>query len=1008
MAAPPAVPTPSFPRGSEWRKWDLHIHSPLSALNNQFPQLIKGEPDWNKYIAALESLTDISVIGITDYFTVEGYRKVREYRNAGRLGNIKLVLPNIEFRLDKIINTSGGPRRINYHVLFSDALSPDEIDEHFLQELKFRFEGDPQRPDFHLSARRTNLELLGRQLKREHAAFNDGRSDFEIGCMNATVDPSEIKRVVHNNEKIFKGKYLIVLAEEHLGLLDWNGQDHLTRKILLQGADGVFSANPRTVGWTRGDGDLTPEQFEAEFKSLKPCLHGSDAHCLPDIGKPAMDRYCWIKADTTFEGLKQVLYEPHERIYIGDRPANLKHDHHVIERIQITNAPSWFAPVDIPLNRDLVAIIGPRGSGKSALAEAIAFAGGAGTFHSSGDIQDSFLYKASKRSAANATPITGAKVSLYWQNGENDSVDIPSILRHGKEEEKVKYLPQKFVERLCAPENNQQLEEEIERVIFQRINKTDRQDASNFRELRQASTTALQLRRQKLIRNIQALNQSIADTHVRIALKPGKERELKQKQTELQALMKNAPQVPQANKQELQLLETLVKEKQTLEQEITRLTQQVNTLDAIGAKFDVLKDDLASFNTEIISLLESIELSGEKDKFQVCVPIDVVDILGARRRVLADAIEVLKTGRATETAGDAPAEPPANLQSIEKRIEELRAQSKLTEAKRNEYDKFQKDRQQLETSINALEREIKEIIDILTPRAKAEAEARIERYLDCFGLLKEERAILEKLYEPLRDALLASNEIAKKLTFVSRVTFAIPRHASKGSELLDRRKAVIKDEEEMEEELKKYFDQIEGANFERNEIRSALNALREAFLAREGNRVRIEDQLRKDRTAKDFADWFYGTDDFAVTYSIKFDGKDLHLLSPGEKGIVLLLLYLEAENEDNRPLIIDQPDDNLDNVSVYPSLIEYFRTRKRTRQVVIITHNPNLVVNTDAEQVFVASFDGSRSPKVSYRSGALEDTNPTGPTVGIKEEVCKILEGGTKAFQLREQRYAIT
>ena len=72
-------------------------------------------------------------------------------------------------------------------MLFSESLSVDEIDEHFLQELKFRFEGDPQRPDFHLSARRTNLELLGRQLKKEHAAFNDGRSDFEIGCMNATV-----------------------------------------------------------------------------------------------------------------------------------------------------------------------------------------------------------------------------------------------------------------------------------------------------------------------------------------------------------------------------------------------------------------------------------------------------------------------------------------------------------------------------------------------------------------------------------------------------------------------------------------------------------------------------------------------------------------------------------------------------------------------------------------------------------------------------------------------------
>jgi len=46
-----------------------------------------------------------------------------------------------------------------------------------------------------------------------------------------------------------------------------------------------------------------------------------------------------------------------------------------------------------------------------------------------------------------------------------------------------------------------------------------------------------------------------------------------------------------------------------------------------------------------------------------------------------------------------------------------------------------------------------------------------------------------------------------------------------------------------------------------------------------------------------FADWFYGIEDFSVTYSIKFDGKDLHLLSPGEKGVVLLLLYLEAENQ---------------------------------------------------------------------------------------------------------------
>lgn len=81
--------------------------------------------------------------------------------------------------------------------------------------------------------------------------------------------------------------------------------------------------------------------------------------------------------------------------------------------------------------------------------------------------------------------------------------------------------------------------------------------------------------------------------------------------------------------------------------------------------------------------------------------------------------------------------------------------------------------------------------------------------------------------------------------------------------------------------------------------------------------------------------------------------------------------------------------------------------RKTTRQI-IISHNPNLVINTDAEQVLVARFDGSQSPKIVYRAGALEDTNPTGPILGIREEACKILEGGTKAFQLREQRYSIS
>src|SRR5579864_3372382 len=100
------MPTsPVLSRGSEWHKWDLQIHSPMSALNNQFPLKSGGTPDWDAYIAGLEGISDTPVMGITDYFSIEGYKKILEFKKAGRLPNVKLILPNIEFRIDKIIAT---------------------------------------------------------------------------------------------------------------------------------------------------------------------------------------------------------------------------------------------------------------------------------------------------------------------------------------------------------------------------------------------------------------------------------------------------------------------------------------------------------------------------------------------------------------------------------------------------------------------------------------------------------------------------------------------------------------------------------------------------------------------------------------------------------------------------------------------------------------------------------------------------------------------------------------
>ncbi len=85
-----------YGRGSEWRRWDLHVHSPGTALNDQFGS-------WDEYIAAIESADPhIAVIGITDYATVRTYKKFLEYRGQRKMPKIILAMPNIEFRRTRL------------------------------------------------------------------------------------------------------------------------------------------------------------------------------------------------------------------------------------------------------------------------------------------------------------------------------------------------------------------------------------------------------------------------------------------------------------------------------------------------------------------------------------------------------------------------------------------------------------------------------------------------------------------------------------------------------------------------------------------------------------------------------------------------------------------------------------------------------------------------------------------------------------------------------------------
>ena len=210
---------PLCPRGSEWRRWDLQVHTPFSALNNGFGQ------DFDHYAKtvfekAIEN--KIAVIGVTDYFCIDGYKRLLALRDdavslSALIGEDHaaaarriLLVPNIELRTSVIVTRPGrSDSRVNFHVLFSEEVGPDTIDEHFLRELKFTAEADPDHVDERWSLTSSNLEALGSRLKTEHKKFQT-LSDLYVGMLSAVVSHEEVTKTLERQASRFQDKFLFL------------------------------------------------------------------------------------------------------------------------------------------------------------------------------------------------------------------------------------------------------------------------------------------------------------------------------------------------------------------------------------------------------------------------------------------------------------------------------------------------------------------------------------------------------------------------------------------------------------------------------------------------------------------------------------------------------------------------------------------------------------------------------------------------------------------------------
>ncbi len=982
-----------YPKGSDWRKWDLHIHTPKSIV-----QSYGGDTSaiWDGFIKKLASLPpEIKVIGITDYLFCDGYEYLLKRRKE--FPNIELVIPNIEFRLSTFSGTEHNKKRHNFHVLFDPDLEVSIIREQLLNCLSTGYLIEDNN-EWQQTPTVNSLEELGRAMKAAAPAGNSihSKPDLEVGFDNITYKRDDILK--HLNKNPFKGKFIIAIGYSEWDQSRWD-QSAVEKRNLINSANFCLTNldDPQKISENREDLVVN------KLNSL--VLHSSDSHKLEDVGKTLL----WIKADPTFAGLKQVLNEPSARVFIGETPPNYKPDHKVISEISIPKSNGWFKDnFKLELNRDLVTLIGGRGSGKSALAEAIAYGAG-----SKDNNEDAFLRKAIKHKNS----ILGTKVQLKWADGTETSYEVGSL---AEDAALIQYLPQGAVEELCSHRNSEKLQKQIENVIFQALDETERLGASDFDELKSRILSAFQFEKDQVVKKIKDLNFKIHNLALTLRSLPDKEKILIHKKKELDLLLKSLPDLPTEDVKGQEELAKLVETKKKFENRIVELQTKLSSISEIEMKIKIFKTQIREFGEELSPLLSSLNIS-PSSAFDVKLDdVGIKTLLDGKRTEVSNQLKILKEGNKMAVASLLDVVTADlqfdNLQALNLGIEGKQKETRAFETTKLKFQQQKKTASTIESIIKALEAEIEKIKSESLPEKKKLETERLTVYSSYFELLKNEQERIEELYKPLQKSLLAGTETDKKLVFEAQVNYKLEAHYKNGLDIIDRtRKGNFREVESLKKVLSDLWENCSKGAFGNVVLQDGLQKILIDFTTFEEQEISIEEQIREEYAVQDFYDWLFNPSYFEVVSSLKFNDTDLYLLSPGQKGIILLMLYLEIDKADYRPLIIDQPEENLDNLSVYKDLINYFRERKQYRQIIMVTHNPNLVVNTDAEQVIVANYHGKRTPRLEYNSGSLEDQAKKIPDVsvsrfedGIIEQVCNILEGGDTAFNKRKDKYLIS
>lgn len=864
----------NFIRGSEWRKWDLHLHSCYTYLNSKgFPCDDNGQVIEGKFIEAVKE-SGISAIGLTNYFKFCDEDFILKNR-LEKLG-IKVFL-NLELRLSLLNHET---QSFDYHIIFDDTISDATI-KRFLSNMDADI-GDTSKKLCQLST--NEIE-------------NEAQVNFDMLMEKLDEESSGLR-----------GKYLLGFLSRGHGSARTRGRDETNYKKIASKSHFLIhsSDSPNNIIRDRNFW-LNESQYQ------RPLLQGSDAHDLDNIGS----KYSWIKADLSFDGLRQIIFEPEDRISLEINCPDKKNDYQVIDKIKFTQYDINNNPVEkiILFNSNLNTIIGGRSNGKSTLTNSIAQALKNKDFKSNNRM---FTFKNEE------------SVQVIWRDGQ--------VNRGEEGQRNVEFLPQNYMIRIAEDDD----------LRNKLIEDTVKADAENFQK-------------------IMDFDNLIQSTHNKI--------------------------------------NDLIRDWSMLKNDLLKLAPPEG--DKIG-----VEKQLEKLNNQIADQQEKNNFSNEDNDAFILKRAELEAAKNCKNKAEIDLNELRKI---VHEEVEIKAEFSGLSSELQEQLNQFlfEQQEKLNIAWKLELSKIQ---EQQNKTIDVQKHNINQIITNisykngqdnilsnetlrkLTEQVKEETQKLNmfldfeERANDLKLKIKEKEAEIILLYsefKKLRDDL--SNNFNVKATLVKIELNFLPI------------------------DFESNIDYLYGRNTRNNEFIQSFNADsdKEALLIFED----LDLNYNKNKTQIDLIKDIFSRQWFKRNYTLKFEDDDFLKMSQGKKAFVILTLILEF-SKDKKPVIIDQPEDSLDNRAIYIELTKYLKLKKKERQIILVTHNPNVVVGADSENVIIANQHSdisrnNREIQFDYTNGSLENSvlsnKDSAPeflnSQGIREHVIEILEGGSEAFKKREEKY---